>query len=238
MLKAVFFDLDGTLLPLDEEKFIHIYFKLLCEKLEPLGYDKEELTKVIWSLTKKMYSNDGSMTNEKLFWDNFLKYYGQDKISDRSILDSFYLNEFKQVKSSCEENKFAVEIVKHCKEKGLLVILSTNPFFPRQATLTRMNFVGLLEEHFDYITTYENSSYCKPNPKYFLELLNKFNLKPDEVILFGNNTLEDGECSYMCNIKCYMVGDYIINDKNTTHEFEHIQMNEVIEIIDKEITKI
>ena len=58
MLKAVFFDLDGTLLPLDEYLFIKIYFKLLCERLAPLGYEPEKLVKVIWGGTKKMYQND------------------------------------------------------------------------------------------------------------------------------------------------------------------------------------
>ena len=43
MLKAVLFDLDGTLLPMDEEKFTKGYFGMLCQKLAPFGYDSEEL---------------------------------------------------------------------------------------------------------------------------------------------------------------------------------------------------
>ena len=30
--RAVLFDLDGTLLPMDNEYFIQVYFKLLCKK--------------------------------------------------------------------------------------------------------------------------------------------------------------------------------------------------------------
>ena len=43
MLKAVFFDLDGTLLPLNEDEFSHAYFKLLAEHMEPYGYTKDEI---------------------------------------------------------------------------------------------------------------------------------------------------------------------------------------------------
>ena len=39
MLKAVFFDLDGTLLPLNEEQFVKVYFGSLYLKVKDLGYD-------------------------------------------------------------------------------------------------------------------------------------------------------------------------------------------------------
>ena len=54
MIKAVFFDLDGTLLPLDEESFTKIYFSLLCKRMYPLGYNPEKLIDVIWKGTKAM----------------------------------------------------------------------------------------------------------------------------------------------------------------------------------------
>ena len=235
MLKAVFFDLDGTLLPLDEDLFIKIYFKLLCDKLSPLGYESEKLVSVIWQGTKKMYANDGKISNEEVFWNNFKDNYGVEKLNDKKIIDEFYLNEFKEVKKSCEENPLARKIVTFCKENNLQVILTTNPVFPKVATLTRMSFVNLYENDFDYITTYENSFYTKPNPKYFLKILEKFNLKPEEVVLFGNNTLEDGDCSNACEIKCYMVGNYIINHDKSVGEYEHINMEDVIQTIKKSL---
>ena len=110
-------------------------------------------------------------------------------------------------------------------------------FFDLDGTLTRMSFVNLKEDDFDYITSYENSSFCKPNSNYFKDLLNKFDLLPEEVILFGNNTYEDGECALACDIKCYMVGDFIINHPKSTHSFEYLKMEEVIPTIIKELNK-
>ena len=235
MIKAVFFDLDGTLLPLNEDEFIKLYFGLLCKRMAPLGYNPEKLVQVIWEGTKAMYMNDGKKTNEEVFWDVFEKHYGKEKLKDKKYLDDFYTNEFKLTKQGCEDNPYVLDIIKYCHDKKLKVILSTNPIFPKVGTLTRMSFINLKEEDFEYITTYENSSFSKPNPKYFQMLLDKFNLKSDEVILFGNNTYEDGECSLACNIKCYMVGDYIINHPKSNHNFEYIKMQNVIKTIEENL---
>lgn len=231
MLKAVFFDLDGTLLPLNEDEFTKLYFGMLCKRMEPFGYNPEELVNVIWTGTKKMYLNDGTKTNEEVFWKTFEEFYGKEKLKDKDFIDEFYTNEFRKTKNSCDENPYALDIIKYCHDMNLITVLSTNPIFPKEGTKTRMSFIGLKESDFDYVTTYENSNFCKPNPAYFKMLLKKFNLKSDEVILFGNNTYEDGECAYACGIKCYMVGDYIINHPKTQHNFEHIDMSQVINVI-------
>ena len=235
MIKAIFFDLDGTLLPLNEEGFLKIYFGLLCKRMAPLGYEPQKLVDTIWKGTKAMYENDGQKINEELFWDVFKKCYGEDKLVDKEYLDGFYLNEFKETKNVCFENPYVFDILKFCRENNLNVILSTNPIFPRVGTVTRMGYIGLKEEDFDYVTYYENCRYSKPNPKYFIDLLNKFDLQADEVIVFGNNTYEDGECSYQAGIKCYLVGDYIINSSKAVHEFECIKMDEVINTIKKHL---
>ena len=237
MIKAVFFDLDGTLLPLDEDLFIKTYFKLLSTKLEPFGYNKEDLYRVILNGIEAMYKNDdGKMTNEEVFYKCFNDFYGKEKVErDRKVIDEFYLNEFKLLKSTCKDNPLAKEIIEFCKSKNLFVGLSTNPFFPKVATLTRMGFVDLKEEDFNFVTTYEDNYYCKPNPKYFLALLEKYNLKSEEVILFGNNDYEDGECSLAIGMKCYLVDGCIINKPNTKHKFEVVKMEEVIPMIEKYI---
>ena len=69
--KAVLFDLDGTLLPMDQERFTKTYFQLLAAKLAPLGYDPAKLVDSIWAGTAAMVKNDGSCTNEEAFWRVF-----------------------------------------------------------------------------------------------------------------------------------------------------------------------
>ena len=66
--RAVLFDLDGTLLPMDNEYFIQVYFKLLCKKMAAYGYNPDRLVQTVWRGTKAMMKNDGKVTNEELFW--------------------------------------------------------------------------------------------------------------------------------------------------------------------------
>ena len=235
MLKAVFFDLDGTLLPLDENQFLNKYFSLLCARCEKKGYEPNRLMQTIWKGTKAMFENDGSKMNIDVFWEEFSKEYGDEKLVDRPYFDEFYVNEFKQTKEVCFDNPYAKEIVEYCKKNLQYTILSTNPIFPLAGTITRMSFVGLKPEDFTFVTAYENSCHTKPNPKYFQDLLDKYHLTKDEVIVIGNNAYEDGECSLALGIKCYLVGEFILGKEKATHEFEHIQMDEVIKTIEKNI---
>lgn len=235
MLKAVFFDLDGTLLPLDEDQFVKVYFGKLSEKMANYGYNKEKLIDCIWAGTKLMYQNDGKKDNFEVFWEYFESIYGNEKLDDIKIFDEFYYNEFKETKKVCKDNPYARIIIDECKKLNLETYLTTNPIFPLHGTQTRMGFVDLKLDDFTLVTSYENSRFTKPNPEYFKEILELSGLNSDEVILFGNNTYEDGECSLACGIKCYLVGDYIINHPKSTHTFEHIKMEDVIPTIIKEM---
>ena len=50
MVKAVLFDLDGTLLPMDNDYFTKCYLKLLGKKFYELGYDGEKAIKGVWNV--------------------------------------------------------------------------------------------------------------------------------------------------------------------------------------------
>ena len=45
-IKAVLFDLDGTLLPMDQDEFVKTYLKLLGIRLAPKGYEFEKLMNI------------------------------------------------------------------------------------------------------------------------------------------------------------------------------------------------
>ena len=46
-IKAVLFDLDGTLLPMDQDEFITTYFNRISEHMAPYGYEPKELISAI-----------------------------------------------------------------------------------------------------------------------------------------------------------------------------------------------
>jgi len=60
-IKAVLFDLDGTLLPMDQEVFLKSYLGMLSRALAPHGYDPQKLVKAI-----KFYQDEINRLNQKL----------------------------------------------------------------------------------------------------------------------------------------------------------------------------
>ena len=71
MAKAILFDLDGTLLPMDMGEFTAGYFGDLADALGDRVTDRKRFVKAIWAGTKAMMANDGSAGNEEVFWRTF-----------------------------------------------------------------------------------------------------------------------------------------------------------------------
>ena len=89
MLTTVLFDLDGTLLPMDQDEFVRDYFHRLVEKVAPLGYEPKALIDTVWAGTAAMVKNDGARTNEEAFWRVFAARYGEERLRDRPAFDAF-----------------------------------------------------------------------------------------------------------------------------------------------------
>ena len=113
--KTILFDLDGTLLPMDQDAFTRGYFKLLAQKLAPHGYDPAALVDNIWAGTAAMVGNDGKRTNEAAFWDRFAALYGEQVREDIPLFDAFYRQEFQQAKVFCGFTPKARAAVEACK---------------------------------------------------------------------------------------------------------------------------
>ena len=189
---TILFDLDGTLLPMDQEVFLKAYLGGLCKKLAPLGYDPKQVVDGIWAGTGAMVRNDGARRNEEAFWETFCGIFGDKARQDMPVFEDFYRNEFQQIAQVCPQNPRVRPLIDGLKAGGFKLVLATNPLFPAIATHSRVRWAGLQPEDFAYITTYENSSFCKPNPAYYREILDKLGLDPAECVMVGNDVQEDG----------------------------------------------
>ena len=209
-ITTVLFDLDGTLLPMDQDVFIKKYFGLLAQKLAPHGYDPEKLIQAVWAGTKAMVMNDGRGTNKEIFWITCDAALGCKASKDADIHADFYRNEFNQVQEVCGFRPMAAEIVRSLKNKGYRVVLATNPLFPAIATQNRIRWAGLRPEDFEYITTYENAHYCKPNLQYYRQILEQLHLQPEECLMVGNDVDEDMVARQL-GMQVFLLTDCLIN---------------------------
>ena len=211
MVKNVLFDLDGTLLPMDLKKFMYIYTKGLCNKANKLN--QELLMKVLYTGIDRMYANDGSKTNEQVFIETFEEMLNVSFSKYEKLFEEYYHEDFELCKMACLINDKARNLVDYLKGKGIKIVIATNPFFPPIATYTRLRWLGLEPYEFELVTTYDNSHYCKPNPKYFEEIFTKLNMKPEESLMVGNDVLEDGSIKAL-GVRLFLINDCLINNKN------------------------
>ena len=212
-IQFILFDLDGTLLPMDQDIFIKAYFGCLAAKLAPHGYDSEKLIDAIWGGTAAMVKNDGSLRNEQVFWNHFVTVFGADARKDEPIFEEFYRTDFQQVRQSCGFDARSAATITALKEMGYTLVLATNPIFPAIATESRIAWAGLNREDFAFYTTYENSRHCKPNPDYYLDILAQLGAEPSACLMVGNDVTEDMVARQL-GMQVFLLTDCLINKRN------------------------
>ena len=222
MLKAVLFDLDGTLLPMDQSVFMKDYFGRLIRRLTPLGYTPECFHASMKAGIAAMVTNDGSRTGEEAYWDAYTAISGKEILSHMSVFEDFYNEEFDEVAASCGMNPKAAETVRGLKAKGVRVILATNPLFPRIATQKRIRWAGLEPEDFELYTTYEDIGYCKPNPDYYREVLARTGLDAADCLMVGNDVGEDMVAGAAAGLRGFLLTDCLIpSPRAAVEDFPH-----------------
>ncbi len=209
-LSAVLFDLDGTLLPMDQQVFANAYFKSLAATLAPHGYQPEAVLNAVWTGIRSMVKNDGSRSNEEAFWETFAGILGSDVLNHRSLLDNFYRTTFQDIRTVCGVNARAAETVAALKRRGVRLVLATNPLFPAVATESRIRWAGLSPEDFELVTTYENIGFCKPNPAYYQSILNRIGCPAEECLMVGNDVAEDMVAQTL-GMRVFLLTDCLIN---------------------------
>jgi FMN phosphatase YigB (HAD superfamily) len=231
MIKAILFDLDGTLLPMDQDKFIQGYIGRMCVKMAPYGYDPQLLSKAIWKGTAAMIKNDGTESNETVFWNTFSPYFGKDCRLDDPLFREYYQTDFQKVQGDCGFDPRAAEAITEIKALGYRLVLATNPLFPAIATYSRVKWAGLNPEDFELITTYENSRHCKPNPEYYRDILATLDLKSEDCVMVGNDVSED-MITEQLGMRTFLMTDCLINRENKDiTRFSHGSFPELLRFI-------
>ena len=231
-ITTVLFDLDGTLLPMDQDEFVKAYFGLLTKTLASKGYEPDAFLKALWAGTKAMMTNPGEKTNEEHFWAVFGGLMGPNRQADEAAFLSFYENEFQQVRAACGCNPKAAQTIALVKSKGLRTALATNPLFPRIATQSRIHWAGLNIDDFELYTTYEDYSHCKPDPRYYQAVLEKLGVTAEECLMVGNDAEEDTAAGKL-GMQVFLLTDCLLNRKGVDIEqYPHGGFEELMAFIE------
>ncbi len=227
--KAILFDLDATLLPFDQKEMSREFFASTHD------FEKDKnipgFAEAFSYAFAQCKLNLGDCLNKEVFDRCFLEKLYVDDLD--ALMDDFYTTSFTVTKRVLQYRGSEKAMLRSLREQGKILICATNPVFPMSATITRMDWAGICPEDFDFVTLHTSSTWCKPNPEYYLEILERFNLMPDEVIMIGNDTLDDlGALD--CGIKVVLIDDFLINrGEIDINETERISYADFLDSVNK-----
>lgn len=219
-MKAVLFDLDGTLLPVDNEHFIENYLKLLSRKIDPYIEPSVFIPQLLASTAAMLGNDDGLKTNEEIFIEDFFRKVEVPKEVLLPLFTDFYVNEYKKLGNIIKPTPISGEIIEILTKKGYRLVLATNPLFPKIAIEERLRWVDIDSNKFELITAYENMHFCKPNTKYYEEILTEINLPTEECLMVGNDVQEDMVTATL-GMRTFLLTDFLIDRGEPRYQVEN-----------------
>lgn len=199
MIKAVLFDLDDTLLRLNLTAFIARYVcgatRLLASaaRTSPAALG---IPYVRAFLAMDAQDREDSLTNERLFNQTFLASTGIP-LDDPVIADLMTYYEEQIVPGfsggivAARPVPGAREAIEAVHDAGLLCALATNPTFSLSCDRARMGWADVGEDDFALVSTYSNSTRCKPSTRYYQEFANQLGVRLEECLMVGNDAVRD-----------------------------------------------
>ena len=201
MLKAVAFDMDDTLLSINLSAFIAVYARDEARLLADIGRRNPfstlaSLLGVLRDLNSNIRPAEDTRTNLAFYNDEIERRLGIP-LTDPVIADAleFYerevLPELNDPLIGARPQRGAQQAVDMLLNRGLRIALFTNPAFSRTCIECRMGWGNMLDMPFELVTCMENSTRCKPDPRYYLESIAELGLEPEEVLMVGNDPKRD-----------------------------------------------
>lgn len=190
-IQAVLFDLDGTLVDVDMQRFIPAYLRRLSARLGSHVEPQRTMRTLQGAVMTMLGGTDGERSLEELLRTILAEQLQLDWDVYQDALTDYCRHELEELRPLVHPHPLAREMVEACLARGWRVALATNPIFPRAVVDARLAWGGLDDLPFQPVTTYENSRHCKPHLGFFTDLLDTLDLPPHACLMVGNDTLQD-----------------------------------------------
>ncbi|NLS45597.1 MAG: HAD family hydrolase [Firmicutes bacterium] len=219
MIRCVLFDLDGTLVHFEYDDFLDEYFKAITKAIGKI-IEPEHFAEALMATTEVMIGNtDSSRKISEVFLDDFFQRVDVSEDILMPAFEDFYRNEFTELRDTLgiKPHPKAREMIEFLINEGYDVIIATNSVFPIEAIEERMRWGDILGFPYKLITCYDTMHFCKPNPKYYEEILKITQYKPEECLMVGNNVDEDIIAGIL-GMKTYLVDDFLLDSETNNYK--------------------
>lgn len=210
MFDAVLFDLDGTLLDIELDVFLRAYFTALGPVVATVagsGVSPQDALDAVMAGTRAMSEDRSSRTNREVFNERFAQLTGGDLDTPEAeiLIHRFYADDFPALQGSHGARPGGVGAVLAARETGMTTVLATNPIFPLAAIRERMRWAELEESWFEFVTSYETSTSCKPAHGYYREIADRLCVSPEKCLMVGDDPVLDMAAADI-GMKTFFVG--------------------------------
>lgn len=189
--KTILLDLDNTLLGNDMDTFLPAYFGALQKRLGHL-LPNHHLPAMMHAAVKQLQSRqEAQATNYDTFMAEFSRRVGHSIEAIQGLLDQFYTTDYPALQHYTEPRPEAPVIVDYLLNQGCRVVVATNPLFPAVAIAQRLEWAGVGQFPYTWVTHMENSHFAKPNPHYYQEILTTTGSLPQHTWMVGDDPLND-----------------------------------------------
>ena len=211
MINAILFDLDGTLLDIDMDQFLHNYLIKLSAHFSPYANPQQFSGNLMASTAAMIRNTDPTKTNSEVFREHFFTWMSHPEDMIISHINAFYQHVFPDLKCISRPCSHTSTIIQTAKALKCPLVLATNPVFPIAAIHHRMTWAGLAKQDFCLVTSYENMHFCKPHKEYYQEIAEIINVAPSECLMIGNNVDDDIVAADLAGMKTYLAEDLLVN---------------------------
>ena len=215
MIKLIFFDVDGTLVDSEEvilRSFDYAFKENLPKRRLPLKEYSQFLGPVLYD-TFSRFTKDEDKINTMV--TDFIQYY--------RIIEPKLISLYPKVD----------ETLKRLKDEGYILLVLTNKY--KTSVLPSLNYLNIIG-YFDDIYAFGMAERPKPYPDLINMALERYNIKRDEALMVGDNTV-DVYSARNANIKCALVSYNEWSEeakKETNPDYYIDDISEIINIV-KEI---
>jgi FMN phosphatase YigB (HAD superfamily) len=193
MIKALLLDLDDTLLGNDLDTFMAGYFTLLSAYASARFDEQSFLHSLLQATRTVIHDTNPELTNDAVFWQAFEGLTGGTRSELEPFFQRFYETEFPLLRTSTVVRPVAASLVQSAIDRGLSVVIATNPLFPRVAIEQRLEWAGIPVTNYPYalVTAYENMHATKPQTAYYHEIVTAVGCAPSEALMVGDDWKND-----------------------------------------------
>lgn len=189
MINTLLIDLDDTLLLNDMDRFLPVYLDSISKFMVDLVPQEKFISELMRGTQAMLENKDPERTLEQVFADIFYPAISIPQSEMQIAFDRFYREVYPDLRELTQPVPESRALIKFALEQEMIVVIATNPLFPRLAVEQRLDWAGIPSSDFSYniVTSYECFHFAKPKSEYYAEILALLGVHPHQAAMIGND---------------------------------------------------